>query len=59
MPKHKPKVEKSQIDTFKKTAKALGCDPSEDRFQDALRRVAKARPSPDSRKDRTAEDGDD
>jgi hypothetical protein len=34
-----------QIAAFRKAARAAGCDDNEERFQDALRKVAKAKPS--------------
>jgi hypothetical protein len=34
---------KNQI-AFRKAARELGCDPSEERFQDALRKIAKHKP---------------
>jgi hypothetical protein len=36
---------KQQVATFRKAARQLGCEPDEKRFQDALRTVAKAKPS--------------
>jgi hypothetical protein len=36
---------KKQISAFRKAARAAGCDDNEERFQDALRTVAKAKPS--------------
>lgn len=46
MPKHKPEADKSQIATFRKAARELGCDESEDKFKDALRTIAKQKPNP-------------
>jgi hypothetical protein len=37
--------DKRQLAAFRKAARELGCEPDEKRFQDALRRVAKAKPS--------------
>ena len=34
----------SQIGIFRKAARELGCDESEERFQEALRTVAKQKP---------------
>jgi hypothetical protein len=42
----KTKGPKSQIAAFRKAARELGCDPSEERFQKALRTVAKQKPQP-------------
>jgi hypothetical protein len=36
----KSKKPKSQIDAFRKTARALECDESEERFDGALKKVA-------------------
>jgi hypothetical protein len=43
----KPKTEKpnEQLRAFRKAAREAGCDDNEDRFQSALRTVAKAKPS--------------
>jgi hypothetical protein len=35
---------KDQVAAFRKAARELGCDESEDRFRDALRTVAKHKP---------------
>jgi hypothetical protein len=35
---------KDQIKAFRKAARDLGCDDNEERFKDALRTVAKAKP---------------
>jgi hypothetical protein len=43
--KTQPKPE-DQVKTFRKAARELGADESEERFQDALRKVAKAKPQP-------------
>jgi hypothetical protein len=37
--------DKKQAAAFRKAARDLGCDPSEERFQEALRTVAKAKPA--------------
>lgn len=37
--------DKEQAAAFRKAARAAGCDDNEERFQNALRRVAKAKPS--------------
>lgn len=49
---------KSQLDKFKEAAKELGTDDSEEAFDAALKRVAKAKPpaSPSQRKRRLLED---
>jgi hypothetical protein len=41
---------KRQVEAFRKAARELGCDESEERFQAALRAVTKAKPSPAKRK---------
>jgi hypothetical protein len=41
---HRESGDKSQLRAFRKAARELGCDPGEKRFQDALRKVAKAKP---------------
>jgi hypothetical protein len=44
----KPKQSQSQEDqirAFRKAAREAGCDDNEERFRDALRTVAKAKPS--------------
>lgn len=38
-------TEKEQSAAFRKAARELGCAPDEKRFQNALRTVAKAKPS--------------
>jgi hypothetical protein len=43
---HRENVDKSQARAFRKAARDLGCDDNEERFKDALRTVAKAKPSP-------------
>ena len=35
---------KKQIDRFKEVARELGCDESEERFNENLKRIAKAKP---------------
>ena len=40
-----PPENKQQVAAFRKAARQLGCEPDEKRFQDALRTVAKAKPS--------------
>jgi hypothetical protein len=35
---------KQQVAAFRKAARQLGCDETEDRFKDALRAVSKAKP---------------
>lgn len=46
----KGKDQKAQLAAFRKAARELGCDESEDRFKEALRTVAKAHPQPQSKK---------
>jgi len=43
---------KQQVATFRKAARELGLDESEERFQATLRTLAKAKPSPQKRKDK-------
>ena len=40
-----PKNDADQIKAFRKAARTAGCDDNEERFRDALRTVAKAKPS--------------
>jgi hypothetical protein len=47
------KADEKQIKAFRKAARALGCDDNEDRFKDALRTVAKAKPHPQESKKAT------
>ncbi len=35
-----------QVKAFRKAARELGCDESEERFQEALRTIAKRKPRP-------------
>lgn len=42
---------KEQIDRFKGAAKKLGCDESEERFSDALRRVGRQEPKKSEKKE--------
>ena len=39
-------TDKEQADRFKQTARELGCDESEERFNERLKRIAKAKPKP-------------
>jgi hypothetical protein len=43
--KHNSEPAKSQLSAFRKAARELGCEPDEKRFQDALRTVARGKPS--------------
>jgi hypothetical protein len=47
----KPKAD-DQVKAFRKAARELGCDESEERFQDALRTLAKHRPKETKTRDR-------
>ncbi|MFL1875701.1 hypothetical protein ACIKT0_10960 [Hansschlegelia beijingensis] len=38
---------KLQLDKFRELARELGCDQSEERFDEALRKIGKAKPSKD------------
>lgn len=50
MARKKPEEETiSQGEAFKTAARALGCDESEERFDAALRTVAKHKPPPDAK----------
>ena len=42
----KPRSAGDQVKAFRKAARELGADDSEDRFKDALRMVAKVKPQP-------------
>ena len=56
----KPRVDqKAQLAAFRKAAREAGCDGNEKRFQDALRTVAKAKPSGDKPKRRADRGGED
>lgn len=45
MAKKAPNQEpKQQLATFRKAARELGADQSDERFKDALRKIAKAKP---------------
>jgi hypothetical protein len=43
---------KDQVEAFRKAARELGCDESEERFQEALRTVAKQKPEPSAKKEK-------
>ncbi len=45
--------DKEQTAAFRKAARELGCDDNEDRFKEALRTVAKAKPHPQEPKKAT------
>ena len=47
--------DRKQLAAFRKAARELGCDDSEERFKDALRTVAKAKPSSEKGKQRRAD----
>lgn len=40
-------VNPSQLDKFKQAARELGCDEDEARWDETLRKVAKAKPEPE------------
>ena len=42
-------LDKSQSDKFKDAARALECDDDEARWDDRLKKVAKAKPKPEKR----------
>lgn len=48
---------KKQVENFKRVARELGCDESEDRFNENLKRIAKAKPK-DQKKDKEAASND-
>jgi hypothetical protein len=41
------KASKSQVQKFREAARELGCDESDERFEEALRAVAKHKPQDD------------
>jgi hypothetical protein len=48
MSQRTPKTQRenrAQLAAFRKAARAAGCDDNEERFQGALRKIAKAKPS--------------
>ena len=47
--------DRKQIAAFRKAAREAGADDNEERFKDALRTIAKARPSPEKGKQRRAD----
>jgi hypothetical protein len=47
---HRKSGDKSQTAAFRKAARELGCDENEERFQDALRKITKAKPQPQAKK---------
>ncbi len=53
----KPRKPDEQVKAFRKAARELGADNNEERFKEALRTVAKAKPSPEKRKQRSADQG--
>jgi hypothetical protein len=46
-----------QTQRFIEAARELGCDESEERFDDALRKVAKAKPKPEAEKPKPKKPG--
>ena len=50
MKPEKPTKDADQAKAFRKAARELGCDDNEERFQEALRTVAKANPQPQPKK---------
>lgn len=42
------KTTSAQIDDFVKSARALGCDESEERFNEALGKIARVKPKTDA-----------
>jgi hypothetical protein len=51
-PAQRAREKKQQVAAFRKAAREAGCDDNEERFQDALRTVAKAKPSAEKRKEK-------
>jgi hypothetical protein len=47
--REKRKDQKAQSAAFRKAARELGCDDSEERFQEALRTIAKPKPTDGNR----------
>ena len=47
------KLKKSQADKFKEAARELGCDDSEERFEEALRKIGRKRPAEPGGKPKT------
>jgi hypothetical protein len=52
-------ADRKQVAAFRKAARDLGCEPDEKRFQDALRAVAKAKPSEKDKQRRADRGGKD
>jgi hypothetical protein len=51
--------DREQYKAFRKAARELGCDDNEQRFQAALRTIAKAKPSPQHKQRRANRGGKD
>jgi len=49
---HRDSGNKSQVRAFRKAARELGADKSDERFKGVLRKIAKAKPQPEKRKSR-------
>jgi len=48
---HNPAArDREQVKAFRKAARELGADQSDDRFKDALRKIAKHKPEPQPKK---------
>ncbi len=45
-----------QLERFKKFSRELGCDESEERFNESLKRIAKARPKRNKKSDSPKQD---
>ena len=52
-----PAKDQDQAKAFRKAARELGCDDNEERFQEALRTVAKAKPQPQEPSERKKKPG--
>lgn len=48
---------KAQSEAFVETARALECDESEKRFDEALKKVARHKPQPESKEENHERDG--
>ncbi len=59
MAARKPPNPSEQAKAFRKAARAVGADDNEERFKDALRMVAKAKPSEKGEKRRAVRGGKD
>ena len=56
--KEQPKISMSQSETFTDAARALECDESEQRFNEALGKIARHKPKPDKPPEKAPETED-